>query len=981
MRLILIFFLFLVNFSNSFSQIFPKSSWFLDFKGENAGHTVANFLTLPISAATLSSSDGASLFNQDATDICNFPSNTSLFRHYKFAATHLEWLMSLRVEYAGICFPINDIGTIGAYSRVFTPGAFTNARDIEQNPSHPSIFDMSLGVSYGRYFLNKTLLWGATLSYLESRLDEISGRTIFLNTDVSYQPHPLFNLHLYGQNIGPGITYSSSFEPLPVSFGISFNLSPFNFNENITDIFDLKLGFGTKKVADLPLLSGGGLNATFFKKFSLRAGYDYVLGTSPSLSGFGAGAAIDINQYGADFGWKYKSEYLGSVWSLSLRLKFKEVITKTAEDYYKTAENYFKKQRYNLCLVNAKKAVSLDPNMWKAHALISSVNSIKRRKSNLEIGLIYTSNIKGNFLPIYSSDGISVGGLSRLATAIKALKSQYQTNFLIDGGNIITSNSNKIKYQLANEYYEKLGYDCASVGEEEIRHGLAELYPTINTKKTQFICSNIISKFSLGNIVSKKIITKSGYKILILSFVNNSFLPDTLKDKFFAPIDALEDYQSKADFKEADLRILIVHDKWENIPKYANFVKNGDIILCANLKQYFASPMKIGNAIALSCGENGFYLGCLTLRFSPNKELLSFDNRLIPCNEEITLDEEIQNIIKTVSAKISNDSLEVAQISFKQSSGDGIFPFLSLRKGENSIYLKIIGKNIEFPLASSIDMLNIASFSLNAGKIAYFNKPPDSSCSQLYVMNLTGAQKRKIAGISCPQYATFSPDGKWLYFSAKYDDSTTNILRIKPDGNIIEPIISWKNSQEKEIVFSSNGSSMLFTSNINGKWQIYSTNQEGYKPICITDGSADYIKPAFNINSKYVAMLSNKTSFHQTYDLYLYNIEKSDFSVLTRQMKVKSFCWLDEQTIVFSAGDTARLYKIDIKTQNITKLLQDTIRTFSETSPQLIFYNSKPKIIYTREYFDNNKLIFWINPDGSNNRVIINSNTQDWLEY
>jgi hypothetical protein len=85
---------------------------------------------------------------------------------------------------------------------------------------------------------------------------------------------------------------------------------------------------------------------------------------------------------------------------------------------------------------------------------------------------------------------------------------------------------------------------------------------------------------------------------------------------------------------------------------------------------------------------------------------------------------------------------------------------------------------------------------------------------------------------------------------------------------------------------------------------------------------------------------------------------------------------------VYSGGDTlCALYMLTIATNTTTLLIaRDSIKNYSETHPHTMEYKNARKIIYTREYRNGDKKIYWVNPKGSADQRIVNSKGQDWLE-
>jgi hypothetical protein len=963
-----------------FSQGSGYFGWFKDLKGENAGHTVGLFLTLPVGAGQLGSAEVSSSGMMDATDVPLFPANTALFSRQKISVTHLEWFLGTRMEYAGACFPVPEIGTIGVFSKVFTAGSFDNARNIDQEVSHPVMVDVALGGSFARHFLDRTLSLGACLAYVESRLDVASGRSVAATVDAAYRPIPFVNAHAFAANFGPPMKYTSVKEPLPGQLGVSADLYPLEAAGAEHEIFDFSLGLGVRKTADEPLSVGAGLRAILKKQFFLRTGYEYSIQNHPSIEGFSAGTGIEVSRYGADFGWQYRSKDLGPVWSLSVKMNFKEIAPKTAEDYFKAAQQAYAKGRVRQCVSNAKRALALDPNMWKAHELIALVTSEQRREQNLEIGLIYTGNIKGQFVPLALARG-TIGGLSRQATAVRTLMQQFPTHVVIDGGNGITEHTQPIKVQLARFFFDELGYDAVSIGEKEFLYGLPKFSAASAEGKAQYVASNVVSGFGLGPIVTKKVVTVNGYGFFIASAISPSLAGKPEDQDRLAPVrDALTKALSSSDSRGANVRICIVHDSWDNVKAYAADLSRADIILCSSLKQEFASPMKAGSSLVLSTGESGKYVGLLVMRFSNEKALLSCENRLFALTEDVAPDSVIEAKTRLIVAQAEADTGEERLL--RRSSADGVFAFCSKRRGETGIFLKVIAKNAEFALAAGKNDCASPVVSFAASRIVYVEKHPDSPCTWLNIMDASGTDKRRVEKVSCPKSAVFSPDGRWLYIAAKAGDSTSDIVRVRPDGVVIEPVVTWKNSDEGFLDLSPDNRSMVFGSNSNGKWQLFLSDEAGRSPVCITDGSADFISPRFSPDSRNIALLSSKTSFGGTLDLWVYDCASSRMSQLTVRAKVRDFCWLDNARIIASARAPAReLVVIDIATQRSTALIPTYVpKQYAEATPSVTEYRGSVKIVYTREYGDMKKQIWWVNPDGTGDQCLVNSNGQDWLE-
>jgi Tol biopolymer transport system component len=956
---------------------YPPADWITDLYGKNSGNSTCNFLTLPVSAGSMgmSSSNGM----MDATDIPRFTANTALATRDKFAVTHLEWLMGMRKEYAGALFPFAEIGTVGMYSQLFTPGEIGHARNIDEQPSHPRIAEYSLGATFARSFFDKTISAGCALSYVESRLDTEVGRAVAGGIDLLFDPIEYISARIYGLNFGSPVSYNNSYnEYLPLQTGVVLSVKPLSQRLKIKSIFDFTISTGVQKTSDEPLLCGGNLEIRTGQYIQLRAGYDYRLGEKASAEGLCFGASLNLPRYGADFGYKIISKDLGSVWSAGIKFQLEEIIPKTAEEYFKIAQSNFTRNHLKLCVYYAKKALELDPNMWKAHALLSAVNSQVLRSKHLEIALIYSGNIKGQFL-VPPEQG-SFGGLARLSTAISALRNQFPVSFTVSTGNLLTSISSRKRAEIERLYLEHVKFDATAAGEQEISLGLDKLGDVMKRMPNGFICSNYSGTSSL-KMIKESIIEKDEYRIFVASVVNPLTVNKELSGKLNPVVDEINSRMAERGARACDLRVLIVHDSWERIKSYASRLQGVDIIICGSIDQYFQSPMRAGSSYVLSAGSKGQYLGNCILRFSKDKKLVSVDNRIIPVSSEIAQDTSISGEIGKMAAGIDLEEQGIDSDQLTKGKIDGTILFVSDRDNDTGIYLKVIDNKAEFPLTRGTGNCSNPSVSFQAGKISYIRK--NNGRNSLMIMDVCGAHKTAVAESLNVTEAEFSPDGKWVYFAAsKGADTATDIYRVSSVGGPALPVVTWKGSAERWISFSQDMSLMAFCSDRDGTWQIYICNPLGEQPIRLTDFRANSIKPEFSPDGKKLVYLSDALNSAGRYDLWIYDRIYVTNNPVTQNANVKQYCWFpDSKKLVFTTGmNLTELDIVDITSFRFAKLLiKGNVKDYSEISPLLVQYQGKLKILYVREDQDGKRKVFMTSPDGADDTRIVNSKGSDWL--
>lgn len=968
---ITLFLIILINFRLSAFDF----DWLTDSRGKNSGHTTCNFLTLPLSSVTLARGLASSPGAMDATDLPLFSANSALSNRNKFALHHLQWLMGLKKEYTGALFPIEDIGTFGCYAQVFSPGKFENARDIDEQPSKPSMLELALGTTYARAFLDQRVNLGVSAAYIESRLDHEVGRALAGSIDLLVTPVKMFSTRLYLANFGTGVSYGTISEPLPLQGGLSLLVHPLPSYFPITSRFDFDLGIGVRKIADEPVTAGISTEIKAGQIFRFFSGYEFTYGVKPSISGFGIGAGFHHRIYGFEAAWKNLSKELGPVWSATVKIQMEEKKKRTAEDYYKVAEKFYRLKRFILCKNYALKALRMDPNLWKAHALLNRIRSERLRNDKQEISIVYSGNLKNQFLmPPYPG---SLGGIARHGTVFENLRSQFPVIFTIQAGNIISADANPLQTRLAALYLQHVRFDAVCAGNEELLYDKKEL------SESEFLDRLILANANRNSgtqFLPYTILKNNGYKLYVTSFVSSSLVPQNKAHL----LNRLEPEKLlNPDAESCDLRILIMHDNWQNISALAKRLQKFEIIICGGLDQHFAAPMKAGNSYLLSAGDAGKYLGNLVLRFDQNKKLLRVENRLIPITNEIKPDSVINDFAKMISARIDLQKQNDSSQNVTKESTDGVFPFVSNRDGDDGVYLKMIGRNAEVPLTRGLGECSNPVMSLAAGKIAY-TVSDSNGCNRLELVDMTGANRRLLSDSAGKMDASFTPDGKWIYYSvAQCKNGNSDIYRTSCEGGPVYPVVCWPQSSEHSVSFSHNNEYMIFCSNRDGKEQIFLSNPAAELPLNITNTDANHCKPSFSPDDRYIGYLSDRFNFGEKLDLWVYDRTSGTHQQVTHNSNVFSFCWLsDSKTLVYSSGvNLLDLTKADITTYRYSKLsTSDQIKTYHEKNPRVIRVNGQETIVYQREYENGEKQIFSVKPDGTEERCIINDKGMDWVE-
>lgn len=148
---------------------------------------------------------------------------------------------------------------------------------------------------------------------------------------------------------------------------------------------------------------------------------------------------------------------------------------------------------------------------------------------------------------------------------------------------------------------------------------------------------------------------------------------------------------------------------------------------------------------------------------------------------------------------------------------------LSLGTGENSdIYTADLRTGQIRRLTDSGGIHTRPAFSPDGKAIAYlsFGSRENIQDAGVYIIDADGANRKRISEISARK-VSWSPDGKWLLIEAP-----TGIYLSRPEGNGLVDL-SQGRGRHLDAAFSPDGRKVLFRSNHEGAWQLYSMDFKG----------------------------------------------------------------------------------------------------------------------------------------------------------
>lgn len=360
------------------------------------------------------------------------------------------------------------------------------------------------------------------------------------------------------------------------------------------------------------------------------------------------------------------------------------------------------------------------------------------------------------YSPLIVNNDKTVGGFARLATIFKQQKENFpESTLILDAGDFLMGSlfhAAEEETGFQTSLMHKMGYDFITLGNHEFDFGPEILANIINTAREngeipQILASNLVfsknSKeddqlqqlFSDGIIQPYSIIVKNGLKIGLFGIMGEdaaSVSPASKPVTFSNPVKEARKMAHYLKEKEkADIVILLSHcglnyEPVNNLPSgedigLAKKVPEIDIIIGGHSHTATPKFIKTGNTFIVQTGSYGTNVGKIRLNFSGGK-ISDFGFELIPVNDKVEGDSEVQSQIEELINHLDNEILAETGLKFKQIVGttgfDLTMDFPDLKNSNlgpfvadaSLFYMKHTGNEVDFSIvATGIIRANLLS--------------------------------------------------------------------------------------------------------------------------------------------------------------------------------------------------------------------------------------------------------------------------------
>lgn len=312
-----------------------------------------------------------------------------------------------------------------------------------------------------------------------------------------------------------------------------------------------------------------------------------------------------------------------------------------------------------------------------------------------ETTILFTHDLHSHFLPQRTEDGGESGGYARLKTALDREREQYPDALVLDGGDFSIGSLIQTLYttQAAElRTMGAMGYDAVTAGNHEFDHegtGFAQMlnaavlsgdrvpallmanYRPSSDNPDQLDIQRAMAAYGVKDYM---LLERGGVTYGIFGLMGEDS-HDCAPTSGFYLEDRVKSAQRCVDaLKEQGAQFIIClshsgtdeQEKKSEDEQLAKKVEGIDLIISGHTHTTLAQPIVVGDTYIVSSGPYCENLGSITLTWSEGGTKTLTDYRLIPIDETIPGDPEIESLVEGWKAQVSGSYLARYGLSYDQ---------------------------------------------------------------------------------------------------------------------------------------------------------------------------------------------------------------------------------------------------------------------------------------------------------------------------
>lgn len=320
--------------------------------------------------------------------------------------------------------------------------------------------------------------------------------------------------------------------------------------------------------------------------------------------------------------------------------------------------------------------------------------------------ILFTHDTHDHFYPAPSEDGGEYGGYTRLATLLKLERVKYPDAITVDGGDFSMGTLFQTIYGTQAPELKALGamgYDVTTLGNHEFDYrpaGLAQMLETAAASGSPvpaIVQSNgtvldgegaeeLRAAMEDYGVQDHIILTRGGINYGIFGLMGedaDACAPmsgmefEPVADAARRTVAALEEELAQLD--GPSLIVCLSHTgtnggKGEDY-ELAKAVDGIDVIISGHTHSTLEEPIQVNGTLIVSCGEYTTNLGVLCLEVDDAGTVTDFDYRLVPVDETVDADPELERLAQSFQPIIEEEYLSQFGLTFDQKLATSPFDF------------------------------------------------------------------------------------------------------------------------------------------------------------------------------------------------------------------------------------------------------------------------------------------------------------------
>ncbi|MBN8568826.1 MAG: PorV/PorQ family protein [Ignavibacteria bacterium] len=316
---------FLLIFSTSYSQLLPNLG------GQRTGTASLQFLKIGNGARSAGMGESFVAVSDDISSLYYNPAGLVLFNENGFTASHTQWFVDTRLEYAGGVYHFGGNNAVGLSVTSLRTDDMQVTTELQPGGtgSYFRFSDLAIGLSFARQ-MTEQFSFGATVKYVEEQLGEVKMKSVLGDLGTYYRTglgSSRFSVVIsnFGGQVSPsgnvkliGDREQSTFQafPPPTIFKIGFALEPIQDAKN-----RLTASVQLNSPNDNAEYLNFGAEYAFKEYLFLRGGYKINVDAENFSAGAGLRLPLTFAMLNLDYALSNYKE-LGFAQRLSLNVMF-----------------------------------------------------------------------------------------------------------------------------------------------------------------------------------------------------------------------------------------------------------------------------------------------------------------------------------------------------------------------------------------------------------------------------------------------------------------------------------------------------------------------------------------------------------------------------------------------------------------------------------------------------------------------------------